>query len=237
VHNPGDHHLVAAYALGALEGAEHERFQNHLLGCTRCRDELPALEEAAAALAFDVDRPEPPIALRARIVDAAKDERVPDGVVPLLRRRWIVPAAAGVAAAAVCAAIGFGVWSITLSRDLDRERSARRLDDRAVGVLADPTAVRYALVGARGEVVVTRARDAALVVSGLQHAPVGKTYELWVVIARQTRPAGLFPGGGRRSLVALTKKVPKGAQVGVSLEPAGGSARLTGSILFGAQTT
>jgi anti-sigma-K factor RskA len=238
VHEPDIHDRVAPYALGALDGAERRSFADHLLGCGRCRGELPGLQEAAAALALDVDAPEPPIALRGRIVGAARNERLQDEeVAPRARGRWVVPAAAGFAAAAACAAIGLGIWSVTLSRDLDRERSARRVDDRAVGVLADPTAVHYALVGARGQVVVTRTRDAALVVSELRRAPAGTTYELWVVIAQETQPAGLFAGGGSRSLVALTRKVPHGARVGVSLEPAGGSTRRTGSLLFGAQTT
>ena len=111
------------------------------------------------------------------------------------------------------------------------------MDARATTVLSDPTAVRFPLAGAPGHVVVTRSRAAALVVSNLRRAPSGKTYELWVVAALQPRPAGIFSGGGKRSLVALTRKVPHGARVAVSLEPAGGSRQVTGTLLFSAQTT
>lgn len=97
--------------------------------------------------------------------------------------------------------------------------------------------MRFPLAGAPGHVVVTRSRDAALVVANLERAPSGKTYELWVVDALQPQPAGVFSGGGDRSLVALTRKVPRGARVAVSLEPAGGSRQVTGTLLFSAQTT
>lgn len=227
---PDVHHLehpVAPYALGALDGEERRRFEAHLAGCNRCSAELPELQHAAAALALDVDGPSPPVRLRERIVAAAQGNRPPSVTRP---RRWFHPATAGIAAAAACAAIGLGIWGVSLSNDLDRERLA-------VSIVADPTAARYPLVGARGHVVVARSRNAALVVSNLRRAPTGKTYELWVVVASKPKAAGLFRGGGLMSMVTLTEKVPHGAQVAVSLEPTGGSSRPSGSLLFAAETT
>ena len=78
--------------------------------------------------------------------------------------------------------------------------------------------------------------EAALVVARLAEAPRGQTYELWVVQGDRPRPAGLFRGGGDRTVVALTRRVPRGAQVAVSLEPAGGVDEFSGTLLFGAQT-
>lgn len=43
------HSLVAPYALDALDGPEEHEFERHLALCERCRDELAALREAAAA--------------------------------------------------------------------------------------------------------------------------------------------------------------------------------------------
>lgn len=229
------HDLAAPYALAALEGAELARFERHLDSCATCLEEVVSLQATAAALALDVDASDPPPLLRERILEAARDER-PGTVVSLRRRRWVLPATAALAAAAALAAVAVGIWTISLSDDLAHERSARRAEARAAAILADPSSVRYPLSGARGQVVVTRGGDAALVVSGLGRAPRGKTYELWVVSGERPRPAGTFQSGRPSSLVALEQKVPHGAKVAVSLERAGGSPRLTGRLLFAAQT-
>jgi anti-sigma-K factor RskA len=226
------HDLVALYALGALDGDERTRFEVHLASCGHCRAELPSLEGTAAALALDVDGIEPRPGLRARILETARDERAQPAPARRLRRRWALPTAATLAVGASCAAIGVGIWAVRLSNDVGRER----VDTRALSIVADPNATRFPLIGAEGSVVITPRREAALVVSGLARAPRGKTYELWVLVAEQPRPAGTFGGGGKRSLVALTRKVPRGSRVSVSLEPAGGSSTLTGDLLFGAET-
>ena len=231
--DPDIHDLVAPYALGALDGAERDRFELHLVSCALCREELPGLQSTAAALALDVEEAEPSRGLRRRILSAALAEPAHEApVVRLRNRRWALPAAATLAVAASCAAIGLGIWAAGLSSDPGQNA----LDKRALAIVADPNATRFPLIGADGSVVVTGRRDAALVVSKLARAPHGKTYELWVVIAQHPQPAGIFNGGGERSLVALTRKVPRGSQVSVSLEPAGGSRTLTGDLLFGAQT-
>lgn len=224
---PDAHDLVAPYALDAIDPAERSRFESHLAECSSCRAELPGLQHAAVALALDVDGQDAPARVRARIVAGARKGRSWTAPRP---KRWMVPATAAVAAVAACAAIGLGIWAVSLSNELGSER-------RAASIVVDPGAVRYPLVGARGQVFVTRSRDAALVVSNLRPAPRGKTYELWVVVASKPKAAGLFRGGGKMSVVTLTEKVSKGAQVAVSLEPAGGSPQPTGSLLFGARTS
>jgi anti-sigma-K factor RskA len=230
------HDLVAPYALGALTASERSRFERHLEDCSTCSRELPGLESAAAALAVDVEDADPPPGLRRRIVEAAVSERVPARARPIRHRPWVVPAAASLAAAAACAAVGLGVWAVRLSGDLDRA-STRRADVRAVSILADPTAARFRLRGADGILAVTGAREAALLVSRLPRAERNRTYELWVVSESKPRPAGMFAGGGAASLVALERRVPPGAHVSVSLEPAGGSRTLTGPLVFGTDAT
>ena len=229
---PGEiHEHAAAYVLDALDEDDERGFEEHVGRCTVCAEELDSLRSAAAALAFAAEAPPPPAELRARLLARAHSE-APANVVSL-RRRVAVPALAAIAAAA---AIALAVWAAGLSSSLDRERSARRDEARVISVLTSAGAARYPLAGARGELVVAPAGEAVLVVSGLATAPAGKTYEAWVVSGGEPQPAGLFPGGDRRSLVALTRRVPPGAQVAVSIERAGGVERLTGSPVFGART-
>ena len=225
---PDVHELTAAYALDALDEGEEREYEEHLRRCARCRTELADLSEAAAALAYGIETPPPPPALRSRILEQARRER--PNVVPLRSRRRTA-VLAGVAAAAAVAALAVGLWANSLSNSLDAEREANR-------ILADPTARTLPLSGGAGRVVVTERGDAALVVSRLAAAPAGKTYEVWVARATggQPRPAGLFDAEEGRDLVLLEETVPPGARVMITLERDGGVDAPTSAPLTTART-
>jgi anti-sigma-K factor RskA len=206
----GIHELSAAYALDALDADERREFEEHLTHCPECREAVASFQETASALAHDVEMPPPPPSLRDRILEQARRER--PNVVPL-RPRWVFPATAAVAAVAACAAIGFGVWAATRND---------RLGER-------PEAV--GLIGAQGSLIVSRSGEGTLVVRNVDPAPVGKTYEIWVIQAGSPVPAGTFAGGDRVA-VTLTRKIPDGAIVAVTLERAGGVAKPTTTPLF-----
>ena len=227
------HDLTAAYALDALDSDEAREYEDHLATCEQCREQLVQLGGAAGALAFAVESPAPPPELRSRILERARAER--PNVVPL-PSRWTGVAAA-ISAAAAVAAIGFGIWAASLSNKLDSERSARDQANRALRILSDPTASRFALKGTTGGlVVVSPDGQAALVVSKLTHAPSGKTYEAWVIEGGMPARAGTFEGGGDTSVLPLERMVPKGATVAVTLEPRPGRDQPSGSILLSGKT-
>jgi anti-sigma factor RsiW len=229
--NDETHDLVAPYALGALEPAEREAFERHLARCEQCRTQLAELEEAATALAYAAEGPEPPQELRGRILEAARQ----DGgtVIELPRRRWLLPAATAAAAVAAVAAIALGLWAISLSRDLDRERDARRAESRAMELIASD-AERRPLSGRQGALLLAPDGRAALVMCDLERAPEGKTYEAWV-IATQIRPAGLFRGADDCDVKVLTRLVPRNAVVAVTLEGENGAEQPTSKPLFAAR--
>jgi anti-sigma-K factor RskA len=205
--NDAVHDLTAAYALDALDADEARGYEAHLASCERCRDELASLQATAASLAYAAPPAAPPASLRDRILEAARAER--PNVVPLRPRAWSRPLAA-VAAVAACAAVGLGVWNITLHNRLGRAPQALR------GV---------PLTGAKGSVVVAGGRG-ALVFADLAPAPPGKTYEAWVVTNGHAAGAGTF-SGGRTIVVSLSRSVPQGAVVAVTVERAGGVAQPT----------
>jgi anti-sigma-K factor RskA len=209
------HDLTAAYALHALDAEEREAYEEHLAQCARCRDEFAQLQESAAALAWAVDAPAPPAALRTRILTEAAAGR--ENVVPLpLRARRAWQAAAAVAA---CAAVGLGVWAATLHDSL----GIARAHESALQVVVDPSSHTVALQGGRGMVAVGQDGVGVLVVDRLPAAPSGKTYEAWV-IPRGGKPvrAGTFDGGGGMTMVKLEMPVPKGATVAATVERDGG---------------
>lgn len=90
----------------------------------------------------------------------------------------------------------------------------------------------YTAHGAKATLLVGRSGEAVLAVRHLPPAPAGKVYELWVIVEGNASPAGSMTG----AVAALTRSVPRGAAVAVSLEPAGGSPRPSGPLLLRAET-
>ena len=201
------HTLSAPYALDALTGDERDRFEEHMKTCDRCRDELAGLQEAAASLAFVVEGPAPPSALRSSILDAARSER--PNVVPLRPRSTFASVAAAFAVAASAAAVGFGVWAASLHDSLAHSRAA-------VGVLGNPASRHIPVGSGRGELVVAPTGSAVLAVR-LPKLPSGKTYEAWIADPT-VRRAGQFDGAS----FTLPRHVAHGAQVMVTVERSGG---------------
>jgi anti-sigma-K factor RskA len=231
--NEDPHDLVAAYALDALDDEERERFERHLANCEDCTEQLELLSEAAAALAYGAQGPEPNASLRDRILAAAEAEPRAS-IFRFPRRNWGLSAAAGIAAVAAVATVGLGLWANSLSNSLDRERSANDAYERAAQLLS-AKASATPLVGADGSLLVADDGRAAIVVCSLEQAPSEKTYEAWVITGTTPTPAGLFRGDEGCQPVALTRAVPKGATVGVTIERAGGARSPTLPIVFRAE--
>jgi anti-sigma-K factor RskA len=202
------HEEAAAFALDALDHEEAEAFERHLADCPDCEGELDELRFAAAALAFAVEPPVPSRSLRLRVLDTGAQ------VIPLPRRRRPRLLRAPMVAAAACAVVVAAVrpWET---------------GDSQVGFR------RYAAKGANATLLVSRSGEAVLAARRLPPLASGTVYELWVIADGRARPAGLFRG----SLATLTRPVPQGATVAVSVEPAGGSSRPTGPLLLRAETT
>jgi anti-sigma-K factor RskA len=216
------HDLTAAYALHALDEQERAEYEAHLAHCERCRREVAELTESAAALAWAVESPPPPPALRARILGA--------DVVPLRPRRRVWQAAAAVAA---CVAVGLGIWAASLNNSLQHERAHAG----ALAVAADPASRKVELRGRHGMIAVAPTGDAVLVVSRLAAAPSGMTYEAWVIPpGGKPQRAGTFDGGGPMTMVELDRRVPKGAVVAATMEHDGGAETPTSQPFLSAQT-
>lgn len=228
------HDLTAAYALQALDVAEERAYVEHLATCERCRLELGELSEAATAFAYAVEAPDPPPALRGRILARARAER--KNVVPL-RARWAAPVAA-VAAVAAAAAIGIGIWASSLSSRLDRTEALQKRTERVASILStdDLASRRFSFDGGHGKLVITPGGAGALVINGLKHAPAGRVYEAWVSKNGKPRPAGIFNASRKVTAFPLDLSVPAGAAVMVTQEKNGGTQVPTTVPLFRIQT-
>ena len=215
------HELIAGYALDALEPADRARAKELLERSEEAREELRSLTETTVAMATAVSGPVPASGLRDRIVEAAREDR--QTVVPLESRRRprLVPVLGAAAAIAAVVAIALGIWGLSVSSDLDSSRAALAQAQAAAAVLASPDARNVGLQQGEGTLVVSGS-DAVLVLSSLEAAPAGKTYEVWVLDGETPVRAGLFPGGATRDVVPVEGSVGPGAKVLVTLEPSGG---------------
>ena len=217
----GIHELTAGYALDALDPEERHAYEAHLPDCDQCREELTSFWQTAEALAVAASGPVPSPDLRDRILAGARAER--QVVVPFeSRRQRSVPVLAAMAAAAAVVALGVGLWASRLSSDLDDARLALERERATAAVLADVTARTVALQAGEGRLVVSPDGQAVLVLDGLDPAPAGKTYEMWIIEDGRAAQAGLFPGRDGTDVVGLDGTVAEGDVVAVTVENEGG---------------
>jgi anti-sigma factor RsiW len=221
----GIHELTAGYALDALDAEERSAYEAHLAGCEHCQEELASFWTTTEALAVAASGPEPSPALREHILADVRAEP-PQNVVSFEpRRRRVVPVLGAVAAVAAVVALAIGLWASDLSSQLDDTRAALERQQAAARILVDPAAQIVALQAGTGRLVVDADGQAVLVLDGLDPAPAGKTYEMWIVpggdIASANR-AGLFPGADGPEIVGLEGTVTSGDVVAVTIESAGG---------------
>jgi hypothetical protein len=128
-------------------------------------------------------------------------------------------------------AIALGAWGIASSISGDdgtaKPTSPTALENvsQVVSLITKPTTATIPVQGSgRSIILVVGARGyGVLVLNDVGTPPAGKTYEAWVIKpnVKAPQPAGLFAGG--TGVVKLTKPVPPGAVVAITIEPAGGS--------------
>lgn len=238
------HTLTGAYALDALDGAEAGAFERHMAECGVCAQEVRELRETAARLALGVALVPPP-AMRERVMAAVAGVRqlpplVPEAdVVPLRgRRRGRGRLSYLAAAACLVIAVGAGGWAVNAQREAERDRarleSVRQETAMLVDLMSAPdTTMRTAPVSGGGEATVVTSRGlnrAAFLYRDLPELPDSQVYQLWYDEDGSMKSAGLVdaPEGGSGAM--LLAGGPRGTDgVGVTVEPAGGSAEPSGA--------
>ncbi|MEU8340756.1 anti-sigma factor [Spirillospora sp. NPDC048832] len=234
------HALAGAYALDAIDDAGERRlFEAHLAGCEACATELREFRETTARLAMAAAEA-PPAALRGRVLAGIRDVRQLPPAAPAAPaaparraapsasrpRRWRRAVAAGLAAAA-CLVTAASVTAVVRERHrVERTEAAYR---EVASVLSAPdarTATGRAAGGGTVTIVASALRGRVVVsASGLRALPPSQAYQLWLIDRSGPRSAGLLPAGRTDPVVAGTWRPAD--KLGVTVEPAGGSARPT----------
>jgi anti-sigma-K factor RskA len=223
--------LVGAYALDALDEPERESFEAHLADCADCTAEVTGLRAAAAELSLTTSTP-PPAALRGELLAAIGRVRpLPPRAQPRLPirqpRRWLWPAVA--AACALLAVISAG-WGLAEHRQL----TGHRISPLTLSGVLDSRDVATASVAVGGSghatLIYSKSKQRLVFIGqDLPAPPAGKTYQLWMLAPDGTATSGgLFrPDRTGTVLLAASGDLGHTAQMGISIEPAGGAAKPT----------
>jgi anti-sigma-K factor RskA len=253
------HTLTGAYVCDALGEDERTAFEAHMASCPDCAAEVRELREVAAIMAeavaerppaslkaavdarIEVTRQSPPLTPPSAAPAVAapgsgagsgpalgSESRPGSGSAPSAPRRRL-RAGWAVAAALALLAAGLG-W-----RAIDQQHRINALDAQATQIsrlLAAPDAytVRVPVTGGGSALIVdSRSRnEAAVTFTGLSQAPAGKSYQLWLMTADgSARSVGVMQAAPDTPV--LVQGLTGEADVGMTVEPAGGSVRPTTS--------
>jgi len=222
------HVLTGSYVLDATSDTEREEFERHLQHCPACEAEVRGMRETAArlALACAVTAParmeQQVLAATYRTrqlppLPADRPRRAMPRLVPRVPRRLAMLAVA----ASVAAAVALGITQLTAQHQLDQARATAITRV----VTASDAHVATARTSAGGSVTVVASvalREAVVSTSGMASLPSSRVYQVWVMSPSGARSAGLMHGSS-----LLASAVRPGDRIGITVEPAGGTARPT----------
>jgi anti-sigma-K factor RskA len=221
----GDLHvLTGGYALDALSQQEQETFERHLAHCGSCETEVRGLRETAARLAM-AKALRPPPQLQARVMAATYRTRqlpppVTDRARPGERWRRTPRLLIAASAASMAAALTLGVTQLHTQHPTPGISAAVSRVEQAPD--ARIQTMRTSVGGTVTLVVSLRLKDAVVTATGLPPAAQDCVYQLWVIGPGSARPAGFVT---TRSVLA--SGIVPGDRIGITVEPAGGTARPT----------
>ncbi|MGA5823322.1 anti-sigma factor [Kitasatospora sp. NPDC094028] len=231
------HALTGAYAAHALDPEESAAFERHLADCPACAQEVAEFTATLARLGA-AQAVAPPPAMKTRVMAALPTLRqeAPRTAPAPGRRRGRLARNWPKLALAACLALAAGAGGVAVQQHQQagqaRARAAalQQQRDRLAALVTAPdarTATGAAAGGGGvGTVVWSHGRgEAGFLASGLPVPAAGSTYELWFDDSGTMRPAGLLPGGD--GVLLLTGPLDGATGVGVTVEPAGGSAHPT----------
>jgi anti-sigma-K factor RskA len=231
------HSLAGPYALDALEaGSERDRFTRHLSRCQSCAAEVKGFREVATAMAFAAAA-EAPAELRDRVLTAAaRTRQLPPEVKTHVRPRrsrtrvpWVPWLSGVVATASIVVAVLFGFAQAHTRDELNQVKA----ENQAISLLLSAPEAKLLThtVTHGGVATVVLAADRhelAVVTTGLPALPSGQVYQLWLIGKPKIVSAGLLPAAKNGQTPAvLATGVVKGDTLGLTVEPAGGSAQPT----------
>ena len=239
--------LAGLYVLDALEPDEKRAVEAHLATCARAHDEIRELGGVVPALAASVEPLDAPRQLKARVL-AAVEREAAGRATTATARPWTLAAPAERAPAAVAArrAPAWAAWSAALAALLivalvgawglaaqsaaDQATARARVLSEAIEAFSAPGSSTAVLrgtgsrTGASGFAAFTAGGRAYVVLTGLEPAPAGRSYQAWYLDAEGPKSAGVT-AVDRDGLVVIVDDEPLAnvEVVAFTEEPLGGS--------------
>lgn len=221
--------LLPAYALGSLDSGETRQVEEHLLSCLICRDESNAFQTVAGQLSLSAPVASPSADLRERLLQRVHSARPQERVLqqrpsrPFWERLWLGWGLASLFLIVVLAGSTFVLW----------QRLGQLEFRTAAGLRAVPLSPPDAASEATGFVLISAdGDDGALIVDGLPPLAESQQYQVWLIRDGQRTSGAVFSTdeksyGGTR--IRAPRSLLDYAAVGITIEPAGGSAHPTGA--------
>ncbi|MEA2447006.1 MAG: hypothetical protein QOK47_643 [Actinomycetota bacterium] len=211
--------LLAAYALGAVPAEEIAEVRAHILSCEECMAEADEFAEVSASLAIAVGSERLPAGFADRVLELVHTDvgEVAESA-PQRRWRWL-PAYVLAASMVVVAFLGFQVYETR--REIDRQQQvlSALLHQRGVEMRGTSGAVARVVPSGEGSLFAA---------AGLQKAPQGHTYQLWL-LKEGSDPvsAGTFEVNDGLAVIQSDQPIGEYDGAAVTIEQAGGSAAPT----------
>jgi hypothetical protein len=178
-------HLAAAYVLDELEPSEVELVERLMLENPALRQEVRELQMVLGGLALDVPQLQPPVHLRAKVLQASEIDRQVV-TVPPKKTNWSMV----VAISALIAAAALSLDNLRLRQDLNFAR--QQTPERVANLLQRPNSKLIALTdrtnrATGGTVLFTPGKwqDVVVSVRNLPPLPADQVYRLWLSLNNQ----------------------------------------------------
>jgi anti-sigma-K factor RskA len=231
---------IPAYALGALDVDEATALEAHLRTCDSCSAELASYRTVGDVLLTAVPPKQPPAQLRQRL-----QGRLPSAQKQPRRQLWPSFSFGQVAMTAVLILlVALNVFSLIQLQALQRQQAqfARQIQtgQAAFAMLAYPDTKSFPITGSNvaGTVLLDKEHNAAVLVAwNLPPIDANQTYQIWLIDPKGDRTsAGLFrPESGQpvtTQSIFSPQAITGFTGLGVTVEPAGGSSKPTGTRIF-----
>ena len=234
------HLQTGSYALDALTDEERADFDKHLARCPSCAEEVRGLREAAARLAM-ATAVTPPPEMRSRVLASAlRTRQLPPAGRNLLARagkrtgpRRLSPSRAGLTAGVLALVAAVAFLLVTQLSTRSQLQRAEASNSAIAAVLAAPDArieTAAATVGGTVTAVMSlREHEAVVTTANVPSLPGTRVYQLWIMTSSgAAKSAGLLTVTSSGSTApVLASGVLPGDRIGITVEPAGGTAQPT----------
>jgi anti-sigma-K factor RskA len=229
---------IPAYAIGALDAEDVAALEAHLKTCASCRTELAEYRAVSASLLTATPPKQPSAALRKRL-----PSRLPSAQ-KSTRPQWTFSFSNLALGLAVIALLVLNIFSFVQLRQIQSQQASllNQVENAqiALAMLSSPNIQTVLINGENvsGTILLDKDHNQAfLIVGDLPALANDQIYQIWLVKPDGGRDsAGLFrPATGQSyttKAISSTQMLSSYLGMGVTVEPAGGSAAPTGERVF-----